>query len=236
MSLSEQSNDPMGNDCFREHEEVLEKQPHGRGKLRADAEDEGRQGQEKEIRKQRAGRNKEDAPPKAVPKRVFSYLPPSKEELEAPRQLTLKSDIEIGPGIELHACWWGMVVDGIDDDPGQPGLRLRDTIADVNGTSLGELSDDDCEQRFAELFWDGAVVTVVPYVQTVGVLHTQNSVDRKSLNSDLDGFAAYWGVELRCEEISSGGTSLRIILEVPQVAVKAAKGELENLMKCYAGG
>lgn len=210
-------------------------------KFRADAEDEGEEGQEKEIRKQREERNKEEGyvppPPRAVPKQGFSYLPPSKEELQVPRKLTLKAHIEMGAGIDLRACWWGMLVDGIDDEPGQPGLQLRDTIVDVNGTSLTELDDDDCEQRFAELFGDGAVVTVVPHVETVGILHTQTPVDRKSLESDLNRFAADWGVELRrCEEISSGGTILRIILEGPQAAVKAAKGELENLMKFYAGG
>ena len=33
--------------------------------------------------------------------------------------------------------------DGIDPEPGQPGLRLRDTLVEVNGTSLMELTDED---------------------------------------------------------------------------------------------
>ena len=33
--------------------------------------------------------------------------------------------------------------DGIDPEPGQPGLRLRDTLVEVNGTSLMELSDQE---------------------------------------------------------------------------------------------
>jgi hypothetical protein len=37
----------------------------------------------------------------------------------------------------------GWVEDGIDPQPGQPGLRLRDTLVEVNGTSLKELSDQE---------------------------------------------------------------------------------------------
>merc|ERR1711988_1945895 len=110
----------------------------------------------------------------------------------------------MGAGIDLHPSWWGMVVDSIDEQPGQPGLRVGDTIMDVNGTSLAELDSEDCEQRFADLFGDGSVVTVVPYVEVVGVLHSETAVDRDSLKNDLERFAADWAVDLRFEEISSG--------------------------------
>merc|ERR1711988_483448 len=91
-NFSGKSNNPMVNDRFREHEEELEKRRmlafRGRGKFRGDAEDDGDEGQDKEVRKQRAERNKEEGyvppPPRAV-KQGFSYLPPSKEETEAPR-------------------------------------------------------------------------------------------------------------------------------------------------------
>mmetsp|Transcript_53810 Transcript_53810/g.95652 ORF Transcript_53810/g.95652 Transcript_53810/m.95652 type:complete len:140 (+) Transcript_53810:3-422(+) len=138
----------------------------------------------------------------------------------------------MGAGIDLHACWWGMTVDSIDDEPGQPGLRLQDTIVDVNGTSLCELESEDCEQRFADLFGDGSVVTVEPHVQATGVL-TADSIDHGSLTGDLERFAADWSVEVRFEEISTN--CLRVITEGPQSAVKAAKPELEGLMKFYAG-
>lgn len=36
-----------------------------------------------------------------------------------------------------------MVVDSIDAEPGQPGLRLRDTLVEINGTTLVELSDEE---------------------------------------------------------------------------------------------
>ena len=44
-----------------------------------------------------------------------------------------------GPSHDLR----GAVEDGIDPEPGQPGLRLRDTLVEVNGTSLMELSDEE---------------------------------------------------------------------------------------------
>lgn len=242
-NFSGKTSNPLVNDRFREHEEELEKRRmlafRGRGKFRGDAEDEGDEAQEKVIRKERADKNKEAGyvppPPRAVPKQGFQYLPPAKEELEAPRKLKLQSHLEMGAGIDLHACWWGMLVDGIDEQPGQPGLRVRDTIIDVSGTSLRELEEEDAEQRFADLFGDGSVVTVVPYVEAVGVLHSEAVVDRDSLKADLERFSQDWGVELKFEEISSGGQSLRIIVEGPQTAVKACKSELENLMKFYAG-
>mmetsp|Transcript_42981 Transcript_42981/g.66978 ORF Transcript_42981/g.66978 Transcript_42981/m.66978 type:complete len:437 (+) Transcript_42981:138-1448(+) len=242
-NFSGKTSNPLVNDRFREHEEELEKRRmlafRGRGKFRGDAEDEGDEAQEKVIRKERADKNKEAGyvppPPRAVPKQGFQYLPPAKEELEAPRKLKLQSHLEMGAGIDLHACWWGMLVDGIDEQPGQPGLRVRDTIIDVNGTSLRELEEEDAEQRFADLFGDGSVVTVVPYVEAVGVLHSEAVVDRDSLKADLERFSQDWGVELKFEEISSGGQSLRIIVEGPQTAVKACKSELESLMKFYAG-
>lgn len=37
--------------------------------------------------------------------------------------------------------------DGIDPEPGQPGLRVRDTLVEVNGTSLMELTDEETEDR-----------------------------------------------------------------------------------------
>lgn len=242
-NFSGKTSNPLVNDRFREHEEELEKRRmlafRGRGKFRGDAEDEGDEAQEKVIRKERADKNKEAGyvppPPRAVPKQGFQYLPPAKEELEAPRKLKLQSHLEMGAGIDLHACWWGMLVDGIDEQPGQPGLRVRDTIIDVSGTSLRELEEEDAEQRFADLFGDGSVVTVVPYVEAVGVLHSEAVIDRDSLKADLERFSQDWGVELKFEEISSGGQSLRIIVEGPQTAVKACKSELENLMKFYAG-
>merc|ERR1712176_1335486 len=128
----------------------------GRGRFKGEAEDQGEEGQEKEIKKQRAEISKEKGfvplPEKNEPEKGFTFGRSPKEETEPPRKLTLRAHREMGAGVDLHASWWGMIVDIIDDEPGQPGLRLQDVLVDINGTSLQELDSEDCEQRFADLF------------------------------------------------------------------------------------
>jgi len=123
-------------------------------------------------------------------------------------------------------------VDGIDDTPGQPGLRLRDTFVEVNGTSLKELEPDDAEQRFADLLGDGAVVLVEPHVELIGMLTSENPFDQEALQGDLTRFSGDWGVQLQVQP-GNGPCHGRVILEGTQSAVKAAKAELENLMQFY---
>jgi len=210
-----------------------------RGRFKGDAEDEGEEGQEKNIKKQRAEVAKEKgyvAPPsKNEQVQGFMFGKSPKEETEPVRRLTLRAHLEMGAGVDLHASWWGMVVDNIDEEPGQPGLRLRDVLVDVNGMSLRELESEDCEQRFADLFGDGCVATVEPHVQLPGFLGGGAAVDRESLKADLARFAEDWGVEISVEDTGAGGGSLRILMEGPQSAIKASKPELQNLMQFYAG-
>eukprot|EP00928_Gymnodinium_smaydae_P012088 TRINITY_DN14399_c1_g1_i2.p1 TRINITY_DN14399_c1_g1~~TRINITY_DN14399_c1_g1_i2.p1 ORF type:complete len:877 (+),score=325.17 TRINITY_DN14399_c1_g1_i2:63-2693(+) len=213
------SNNPIINDRFREHEAELEQRRmlafRGRGRFRGAAEDEGEDQAEKEVKKQRAEMIKEKGAIPAAAKAGFAWGRSPKEENEAPRKLTLRAHREMGAGVDLHASWWGMFVDAIDDEPGQPGLRLKDTIVDVNGTSLTELEADDCEQRFADLFGDGSVVTVEPYVELAGFLTGANNVQRPSLQADLQRFSEDWGVEISFEEAgATNGGSIRILLEV----------------------
>ncbi|CAK0899839.1 unnamed protein product, partial [Prorocentrum cordatum] len=235
----------MVNDRFREHEEELQRRRmlayKGRGRFRDAAEDAGDDAADKEVRKQRAETNKElgyvAPPPKPeVARRGFSYGRSPREEDEPPRTtLTMRAHREMGAGVDLHASWWGMVVDVIDDEPGQPGLRLQDTIVEVSGTSLRELEPEDCEQRFADIFGDGSVATVEPHVQLPGSLNAEGvEVDRDSLRADSERFAADWGVEVTVEEAGSGG-HFKILLEGPQSAVKAAKEDLRKMMSFYAG-
>eukprot|EP00929_Paragymnodinium_shiwhaense_P102289 TRINITY_DN65492_c0_g1_i1.p1 TRINITY_DN65492_c0_g1~~TRINITY_DN65492_c0_g1_i1.p1 ORF type:complete len:932 (+),score=350.74 TRINITY_DN65492_c0_g1_i1:100-2895(+) len=247
-NFSGKSSNPLikVNDRFREHEAELEQRRmlayRGRGKFRVEDDEAGEEAAEKQIRKQRAEVAKERghvALPelaKAGPQKGFVWGRAAKEETEAPRRLTLKAHREVGAGIDLHASWWGMLVEAIDDEPGQPGLRLKDTITSVNGTSLQELAEEDCEQRFADLFGDGAAVTVEPYVEANGFLTANGDLDKGSLQADLERFAADWGVELAFTEANSNAASLRITMEGAQSAIKAAKTELEGLMAFYASG
>eukprot|EP00435_Cladocopium_sp_Y103_P064364 s905_g26.t1 len=237
-NFSGKSDNRIINDRFREHEAELERQRmlafRARGRFRA--EEEGEEGAEKGVRKLRAEVSKElGAVP--LPKlnegqaSGFAWGRVPKEETEAPRRISLQVHSEAGAGVDLHPSWWGMVVDGIDPEPGQPGLRLRDTLVEVNGTSLMELSDEDCEQRFLDLFGDGCNVKVEPFVQVSGILAPPTAVDKTSMQSDLERFAADYGIELRMED--AGGNSVRVHMEGSQSAVKSSKPELQNLMQFY---
>eukprot|EP00930_Biecheleria_cincta_P095251 TRINITY_DN87230_c0_g1_i1.p1 TRINITY_DN87230_c0_g1~~TRINITY_DN87230_c0_g1_i1.p1 ORF type:complete len:1483 (-),score=502.31 TRINITY_DN87230_c0_g1_i1:37-4455(-) len=231
------------NDKFREHEAELERRRmlsyKGRGGYRGDAEDQGEEGAEKEVKKTRAEVNKEKGKvelPKlneATNVKGFAWGRSPKEEAEAPRTLTLRAHLEMGAGVDLHACWWGMCVDSIDPEPGQPGLRIGDTITEVNGTSLRELESDDCEQRFADLFGDGCVVKVEPHVSMSGILAPQAALDKSSLQADLERFAADYDVKMRLEDADS--INVRVIMDGPQSAVKACKSEFQSLMQFYVG-
>jgi len=141
--------------------------------------------------------------------------------------------VEMGGGIDWHASWWGMVVDGINEEPGHPGLRLRDCLTEVNGTSLKELELEDCEQRFADLFGDGCVVLVEPHVELAGFLTNESGIDRTSLQADLERFANDWGLEIGIED-GAKPTTIRIVMSGPQSAIKSSKDELQGLMKFYA--
>lgn len=237
-NYSGKSDNRIINDRFREHEAELERQRmlafRARGRFRA--EDEGEEGAEKGVRKLRAEVSKElGAVP--LPKlnegqaSGFAWGRVPKEETEAPRRISLQVHSEAGAGVDLHPSWWGMVVDGIDPQPGQPGLRLRDTLVEVNGTSLMELSDQDCEQRFLDLCGDGCNVKVEPFVQVSGILAPPAAVDKTSMQSDLERFAADYGIELRMED--AGGNNVRVHMEGSQSAVKSSKPELQNLMQFY---
>merc|ERR1719410_759038 len=240
-NFSGKSDNKIINDRFREHEAELERRRlgtyRGRGRLRGDAEDEGEEGADKNIRKQRAEVNKEkgfvEQPALNVPMKGFQFGKAPREETEPPRRLTMRAHVEMGGGIDLHASWWGMVVDGIDDEPGQPGLRLRDCLTEVNGTSLKELELEDCEQRFADLFGDGCVVLVEPHVELAGFLTNESGIDRNSLQADLERFAEDWGVEISIED-GTRPTTFRIVMSGSQSAIKGSKAELEGLMKFYA--
>lgn len=232
------------NDKFREHEAELERRRmlsyRGRGGYRGDAVDEGEEGAQKEVKKLRAEVNKEKgevALPKLneAPKvKGFAWGRSPKEETEAPRILTLRAHLEMGAGIDLHACWWGMCVDSIDPEPGQPGLRIGDTITEVNGTTLTELaSTEDCEQRFADLFGDSCVAKVEPRVSLSGILAPQAALDKSGLQADLEHFAADWGVEVRLEDADS--VNVRVILDGSQSAVRASKPTLQELMQHWVG-
>jgi len=231
---------PVVNDRFREHDADLEQRRmlafRGRGRFQC-AEDEGDEGAAKEVRKQRAEVAKEfgDVPQYncGALGPSFFYHAPSREENEAPRKIVARLHMEMGTGIDHRASWWGMVVDAIDNEPGQPGLRLKDIIVEIDSTSLRGLDAEECERCFFDAFCDRCVLTVLPHVRVVGTVRNPKGIDCAMLQSDLKRFGADWDVDSKFEETGSGTTTLRIILEGPQSAMREAKPELEKLMQFY---
>lgn len=220
------------NDRTREHEVELQKRrvlAYRSRQFRGGAEDEGDEAQEKMIRKQLAEVNAEKGFVKPKPREGFAFLP-SREEFEDPRQLALRFG-ETGAGIDLTATWWGMVVTGIDSEPGQPGLRVGDTITEISGTSLMELEAEDCELRWADLFGDGCVATVECHVVLVGALHSK-PVDEAVLRGDVDRFANDWVVDIKVDGDCSGG-DVHFTVEGSQTAIRQVKQEFERLMTFY---
>jgi len=66
-----------------------------------------------------------------------------------------------GAGLSLRPTQWGMLVEEIDPDPGQPGLRVFDTIVEINGRALGGPDTDATQDAFGLEFQHGALMHVV---------------------------------------------------------------------------
>ena len=140
--------------------------------------------------------------PDAVPAR-FEFASPSQSECEAPRKIRLQVSSEYGAGIHLRPSWYGMIVDEIEDLPGQAGLRLGDCIRQIQAPGqtwhpLYDVNDrEDCELLFAQCFQDGANVLLEPHCETWGDLPGTDGLDLSSLRADLASFSVDFDVELQ---------------------------------------
>ena len=148
---------------------------------------------------------------------IFQFAPPGLFECEAPRKLRLRVSSELGAGLHLRPSWHGMIVDEIEDSPGQPDLRLGDCIrqiqapqgpgppgatgatgATVTWQRLHDLDLEDCELLFAQSFQDGAQVLLEPHCETSGNLPKglEGLLDASMLRADLASFSTDFDVEL----------------------------------------
>jgi len=78
------------------------------------------------------------------------------------RPVRLSMDSQGNTGLALS--WdaeWGVVVEGVDPLPGQPGLRVGDRIVAVNGCSLRRRAHEECDALFVEHLQNGALLSVV---------------------------------------------------------------------------
>eukprot|EP00746_Dinoflagellata_sp_MGD_P074813 gnl/MRDRNA2_/MRDRNA2_30170_c0_seq1.p1 gnl/MRDRNA2_/MRDRNA2_30170_c0~~gnl/MRDRNA2_/MRDRNA2_30170_c0_seq1.p1 ORF type:complete len:1055 (-),score=193.52 gnl/MRDRNA2_/MRDRNA2_30170_c0_seq1:243-3407(-) len=84
----------------------------------------------------------------------------------APRQATcvLRSSWlqveESVAGLDLEPCSVGLLVEGVDTWPGQPGLRIRDAIVAIGNEVLVGLASGEMERRLAAGFFNGAALIV----------------------------------------------------------------------------
>merc|ERR1712166_1212872 len=126
----------------------------------------------------------------------------------------------------MHPSWWGMIIDDIEGDPAQPGLRERDCVVEIGGSSLCELDEAECERIFAEKFCDGAPITVNPYCEVRGILPERPGVDWESLRADLQRFASDYSVSVE----QKGGS---VVLSGPQPALQTSRTELTKVLDYF---
>lgn len=82
---------------------------------------------------------------------------------QAARKGRLRVGADGGAGLDLEASRWGYLVEGVDDEPGQPDVKVGDCIFAIGGQGLHGLDDEDLMHwRFGRNFADGVELTILP--------------------------------------------------------------------------
>lgn len=165
---------------------------------------------------------------KAMKKRGFQFDPPSGAEAETePRKMKLKVDVELGAGFDAQPSWYGMVIEEIDDEPGQDErLGPGDCICKINGQSLQEM--EDCESVFIDCLKDGVEIEVEPKCHASGAVPVGADVDWSALEADLQSFGGDYQVEFK---LSPDKRQLR--MSGPRAAVLAAREDATQVLATY---
>eukprot|EP00930_Biecheleria_cincta_P026464 TRINITY_DN18651_c0_g1_i1.p1 TRINITY_DN18651_c0_g1~~TRINITY_DN18651_c0_g1_i1.p1 ORF type:complete len:789 (-),score=146.04 TRINITY_DN18651_c0_g1_i1:6-2372(-) len=146
---------------------------------------------------------------KSTKKFVFSFNPPTEAEASMPRTVRLHVDAQLGAGLDGHPTWYGMLVDYIHGQPGQPELQILDCITALGSTSLQELDAAACEECFGEALVDNIKATVEVYCETCGDLPSDLSLDWKMLQADLDSLSGDYDVDFAVLQ-DSGASSMEL--------------------------
>ncbi|CAL1125907.1 unnamed protein product [Cladocopium goreaui] len=149
---------------------------------------------------------------KAMKKRGFQFDPPSGAEAETePRKMKLKVDVELGAGLQLEPSWYGMVIEEIDDEPGQDErLGPGDCICKINGQSLQEM--EDCESVFIDFLkvaWaanrrEYASIQAMKPCHASGAVPQSGAVDWNALEADLKSFGGDYQVDFKVQTTRFG--------------------------------
>ena len=131
-------------------------------------------------------------------------------------------DPDAGAGVELTATCWGMHVDEVEDEPGQPHLQAGCTITAIDGTSLLGLEDEDAVvATFGEKFKHGAIIEVDPATFDTLELPPDATHWPVSFQEDLDMLASKFALD--CSISKLGAPSDLIKREKVKKAVWAEK-------------
>lgn len=143
--------------------------------------------------------------------------------------LRLSVDPERGAGLELAPTWWGMRVDEVDEEPGQPGLAGGDTITSIDGKRLDGLGDEaETNNVFASAFRDGAIITVASKQIHGARLPTEAQAWPATFRNDLMLLGE------KCEiTVSIFADGVEFI--GPAAAMGLAKEEMQKILNYYAG-
>jgi hypothetical protein len=71
------------------------------------------------------------------------------------RYLRMQVHPELGAGLSLRPTLWGMLVEDVEPNPGQPGLEKGDYIVEIAKKKLVNLDETTCKQVFGSTFGDG---------------------------------------------------------------------------------
>jgi len=139
-------------------------------------------------------------------------------------------DPNAGAGVELTATCWGMHVDEVEDEPGQPHLQAGCTITAIDGTSLLGLEDEDAVvATFGEKFKNGAIIEVDPATFDTLELPPDATHWPVSFQEDLDMLASKFALDCSISKLG-------LELAGPSVAMEPAKLELRQLLDFYVNG
>ena len=117
-------------------------------------------------------------------------------------------DPNAGAGVELTATCWGMHVDEVEDEPGQPHLQAGCTITAIDGTSLLGLEDEDAVvATFGEKFKNGAIIEVDPATFDTLELPPDATHWPVSFQEDLDMLASKFALDCSISKLGAPAPS-----------------------------
>lgn len=163
------------------------------------------------------------AAPAVAKKATFTFMPPTAAEATIARTVRLHVHREAGAGLHAHATWYGIVIDEIDNVPGQPDLEAGECIIGLGRTSLQEMDPPVCEAAFTDSLRDGAKAIVETHCETRGDLPPGVNIDSASLRSDINAFSADYEVKV----VQVGQT---VIMSGPRPAVAGARAAAAALL------